>query len=239
MNKYTILIVLLFVAIVLSLVLSEDTHDVGKFKLIYSDGAKHHKDVITRGVNKWSKVLLEPINIRFTTSENTDGKTIATTLNRTVTIFNKVFNELDNRLKVIAISHEVGHALGIGTWNPANIVYTGDQPYLTGFPDTQEEYQRISNKFPGPPLAKDSFGEGSALTHWSPNPEYGLDRDIMIPAISTRSTLISRLDLTFLKETGINVSLTEQSVSLRDMFVNSVYGESNTKYECGSCSDQK
>ena len=239
MNKYTVLIVLLFIAIVLSLVLSEDTHDVGKFKVIYSDGAKHHRDVITRGVNKWSKVLLEPFNIRFTTSENTDGKTIASTLNRSVTIFNRVFNELDDRLKVIAISHEVGHALGIGTWDPANVLYTGDQPYLSGYPQTQEEYQRVSDKFPGPPLAKDAFGDGSALSHWSPNPEYGLDRDIMIPAISTRSTLISRLDLTFVKETGVKVDLTEQTVSLRDMLVNSVYGEAKTDYECGSCNDHQ
>ena len=237
MKNYTILIILLFIAIVLSLVLSEDTHDVGKFKLIYSDGAKDHKDVITRGVNKWSKVLLEPINVRFTTSETTDGRTIASTTNRTVTIFNRVFNDLNDRLKVIAISHEVGHVLGIGTWKPENVKYAGNQPYLAGFTQTQEEYKRISDKLPGPALAQETFGEGSALSHWSPNPEYGLDKDIMIPSISSKSTLISRLDLTFIKESGIDVALEEQTVSLRDTLINSIYGNTETDYECGSCND--
>jgi hypothetical protein len=237
MNKYTILIVLLLIGVILSLVLSEDTHDVGKFKVIYSEGAKKHRDVITRGVNKWSKVLLEPINLRFTTSELTDGKTIASTLHRTVTIFNPVFNDLDTRLQVIAIAHEIGHALGIGTWKEDNVSYLGTQPYLTGFPDTQKEYSNMSNSLPGPALANQNFGEGSALSHWSPNPSYGLDKDIMVPSISTRSTLISKLDLVFINELGVKVNIEEQTVSIKDMLINSIYGNTETDYECGSCKD--
>lgn len=239
MNKYLVLVMLLVVAIIISIILSEDTHDVGKFKLIYSDGAKKHKDVITRGVHKWSKVLLEPINIRFTTSEHTDNKTIASTLNRTVTIFNKVFNELDDRLKVIAISHEIGHALNIGKWNIDNVKYKDGQPYLYGYPNTQEEYSRISNKLPGPALAPREFGEGSAHSHWSPDPDYGLHQDIMVPSISTKSVIISRLDLTFVRETGIKVDINEQSITLKDMLLNSLYGNTETNYECGTCNEHK
>lgn len=237
MKKYGILIVILFIGIVLSMVLSEDTHDVGKFKIIYSEGAKKHREVITRGVNKWSKVLLQPINIRFTTSEITDGRTIASTLNRSVTIFNKVFKNLDSRLQVIAISHEVGHALGIGTWKEQDVAYQGDQPYLKGYPNTNEEYSLISDQIPGPALARQDFGEGSALSHWSPNPQYGLHRDIMVPAISTNSTIISRVDLAFINENGIKVNIEEQTLSMKDLLVNSVYGNIETKYECGTCND--
>ncbi len=183
------------------------------------------------------------MKVSVSMDENTDN-----TLNQTVYINETVFGPLSNNLKNIAIAHEVGHVLGIGVWGD-NFITAGGISYLsnTRYPKTAKAY--VDNIRPtgqtvaGPPLAgQGSFGQGSALVHWSPDATYGLQRDLMTPSLSSSADIISIVDLQFLQEAhGIKVDLSKAQplkFNYYSVVMEYVYGNEETKFCCGSCSEK-
>ena len=247
MNKYIILSIVVIVIVVLIVTLiMVNTSDTGDFSLIYGSGAEKYKDVIEKGVNRWSSIGVGGIIIKFTINNNIPSNIIAQTTGVTVQINDSVFSQSSNNIRILTIAHEVGHALGIGIWDITQ-PSVGGVFYLSpaSFPKAAQAY--IDNvrpngiTLPGPPLATGAnLGVGSAFVHWSSSSSYGMQRDIMVARISSSSTVISIVDLTVLSEKGRKVDLS-RAESLQARYIGAimeyVYGKEESKHHCGSCED--
>lgn len=248
MNKNIILLIFVIIVGVFIAVMIADSNDVGDFSLVYSGNSKKYKSVIEQGVNRWYSIGTGGINIRFTTYRNPDSTTIAYNTGRSIYINEPVFIQYSNYIKVLVIAHEVGHALGIGKWSLSQPLH-GGASYLSNatFPRTGKAYvdnvRPAGQTIPGPPLASaGTLGEGSDLVHWSPSTLYGMQRDIMVPSISSSTNIISIVDLTYLSEINMKVDLTKYqklNTSYYGAIMEFVYGKEDCEHNCGSCNGNK
>ena len=240
MNKYVIVLITLITILIILFVVLPDSRDTGDFTILYSNGADKFKYDIEKGVNRWARLGTGGILLRFTTLI-TDDNYIAIENNRLIKINIRRYERLSRFMRILVITHEVGHALGIGHWSLIQPNQNGVS-YLGGFPETQKAYIdqiRPENiTLPGPPLASADWGPGSAIVHWSPDNKFGLERDIMVPELKSSTNVISIIDLTVLKELGIKVDLSQAEdlkVNYYSSIIEYIYGDETIKHGCGNC----
>lgn len=248
-KKYIIIIVVLLIigGIVAAIILSTDSNDTGDFNIKYIGNASKYKDSIEKGVARWSAVGAGGITVIFKLSQNSGSTIIASTSGNTIDINEPVFKSYSSNIRVITVAHEVGHALGIGTWNTnaTTLPTQGSERYLSQsiYPKTGKAYvdkvRPSGITFPGPPVEK-LGGTGSALVHWSSNSSYGMQRDLMTYKINSSSDRISIVDLTFLQEIGRKADLSKAQ-SLNSTFLaiakDYIYKDEIIDHKCGTCED--
>ena len=240
----SVIVLLIIAAIIVGIVIAIDD-DTGDFEIRYIGNAKKYESSIKQGVNRWSSIGTGGISLIFRTG-TLSSSVIASTSGNTITLNESVFSSQSNNIKVLTIAHEVGHALGIGTWNTSAdiLTHSDGQKYLsnTKYPDTAKAYVdkvRPSGKtIPGAPVETDTTTSGSYLVHWEDNSAYGMQKDLMTYRISSSATVISIVDLTFLDEIGRKVDLS-QAQSLKGFFsaviAEYVFEEEESPYLCGTC----
>tara|TARA_Y100000592_G_C5480665_1_gene325237 strand:+ start:876 stop:1619 length:744 start_codon:yes stop_codon:yes gene_type:complete len=213
-----LLILVTIVAISVGLYFSlSDSTDIGDFTYTTTNDTKKYDSVIRKGIAKWADMGVKGTHIYFKKEStgvnfnNTISNTIAKTSGNTIFIVQSVFDNLSSdKQRIMTITHEVGHVLGIGLWGSENVSTSGGQSYLneTKFPETAkayiDHYRPSGITLPGPPIENDG-GQGTASVHWEDNPTYGLHKSIMGGTIRTNSDLITIVDLTYLKEIGVKV----------------------------------
>ena len=243
----TIFAIFIIIAVVLAVVFLTNTNDgyIGSFRYIMIGDADKYEYYIVRGINRWAKLDVEGVTLKFKVDNTLQGNTIASTSGTTISINESVFNSYSTTLKILTIAHEVGHALGIGYWGDNNIV-KGAQDYLnnTTFPKTAAAY--VNNvrpqgiTIPGPPIEDDGHGAGSDGAHWDNDQTLGMQRDLMTFSISSTATVISIVDLTYLSEIGRKVDLSKAE-SLNGTVMSAVTGmfTKEEKANCGNCCDHK
>lgn len=218
-RSFILLIVIIFVvAISVSLYfLLKDSTDIGDFTYTTTNDTKKYDSIIRRGIAKWADMGVKGTHIYFRKDSggnnviNTISNTIAKTSGNTIFIVQSVFDNLSSdKQRIMTITHEVGHVLGIGLWGASNVSTSGGQSYLneTKFPETAkayiDHYRPAGVTLPGPPIENEG-GEGTVSVHWEDNPAFGLHKSIMGGTIRTNSDLITIVDLTYLKEIGVRV----------------------------------
>ena len=220
--------------------------DTGDFNIKYVGNAKKYETFIKQGVNRWSSIGTGGVYIEFRTTTSLGSGIVANTLGNTITIGENRFNSLSANLKVLTIAHEVGHALGIGTWNETVDILTGqnNQKYLsnTKYPKTAAAYidkvRPTGITLPGAPIENGGHGKGSDLVHWEDDVAFGMQKDLMIYRINSSATVISIVDLTFLQEIGKKVDLDQAQTlkaSLSSVVGEYIFEEEVSPYTCGTC----
>ena len=237
-------VLLIIIGIIVAIVFTIDD-DTGDFNIKYVGNAKKYETFIKQGVNRWSSIGTGGVYVEVRTSPTLSGNTAAQTYGNTVTISESVFNRSSTNIKILIIAHEVGHVLGIGTWNKNTQVLTdGTQKYLSNskYPRTAKAYvdkvRPAGVTLVGAPIENGGHGEGSDLVHWEDNPIYGMQKDIMTYSIKSHANIISIVDLTFLDEIGKTVDLSQaQSLkgTLSSVIGEYVFGDEETEYTCGTC----
>ena len=220
----------------------KSNNDIGNFNIVYKQDAEKYKYEIEKGINRWYSVGVNGRTLVFTTVSEPQSSWSAIEKNTIITINLPNFENLNKYTQVLVITHEVGHALGIGHWD-INQPSKDGVIYLDGYPKTQKVYVeeiRENNDLPGPPLAPLRYGPGSAIVHWSPEVKYGLSRDIMVPVLRNNTNVISIVDLTVLQEMGVKVDLS-LAQSLKENYysvlMEYIYGDEKINHGCGNCDD--
>lgn len=245
-NKGILIILVIILALIITVVLIASDTDTGDFSYKLKGDSKKYESSIKSGINRWSSIGTGGLALTFDTySESTT--TIARTIGRKIEINELQFRSLSGYLRILTIAHEVGHALGLGVnWNN-NYLTHNNQPYLdnTEYPNTAKSYidnVRPSGKnIPGPPLYNGG-DSGSRYVHWSDDEGYGLRKDIMTPSISSSSSIISIVDLTYLQEIGRTVDLSNaQSLSgtYFGLVTSAIMGDKEIKNFCDCCNNHE
>ena len=212
----TLLLITTFVTIYF--ILKESTN-IGDFTYTTTNDTKRYDSIIRRGIAKWADMGVRGTHIYFRKDyggndlNNTVSNTIARASGNTIFIVQSVFDNLStDKEKVMTITHEVGHVLGIGLWGTANVLNQPgtNQLYLNPkkYPETAkayiDHYRPANITLPGPPIETEG-GQGTASVHWENNSTYGMNKSIMVGTIYINSDLITIVDLAFLKEIGVKV----------------------------------
>lgn len=239
-------VVLVIVGVIIAVVLTNDD-DTGDFNIRYVGNAKKYESFIKQGVNRWSSIGTGGVSIIFKIQDTISSVVIANTYGNTITISESIFKSQSSFLKVLTIAHEVGHVLGIGTWNTTNdVLVSGNLKYLSEvkYPLTAAAYidkvRPIGQTVPGPPLENGGHGGGSDLVHWEDSVNLGMERDLMVYKISASSSVISIIDLTFLKEIGREVDLSQAQTlkgTLSSIIGEYVFGKEELHFKCGTCNN--
>tara|TARA_R110000772_G_scaffold118702_1_gene224373 strand:- start:395 stop:1168 length:774 start_codon:yes stop_codon:yes gene_type:complete len=249
-NKRLLIIVfilLIIAAIAISIVMAVD-EDTGDFNIKYVGNAKKYESLIKQGVNRWSSIGTGGVYVEFRTG-TLPASIVASTFGSTVTIAESVFNSLSSAKRILTIAHEVGHVLGIGTWNDSvpgpDLLQDGTQLYLsnTKYPKTAKAY--IDNirptgvTLPGAPIeSQASLGSGSYKVHWENDPAFGMKRDLMTYKIELTADRISIVDLTYLQEIGKKVDLGQAEplkATLSSVIGEYIFEDDGVDAICGSC----
>lgn len=192
--------------------------DIGDFTYTTTNDTKKYDSLIRKGISKWSELGVQGTHIFFKTESsgnnviNTITNTIAKTSGNTIYIVPSVFDNLSSdKERIMTITHEVGHVLGIGTWGLSDVrTHTDGQKYLDPgkYPKTVQayidHYRPTGITLPGPPIER-SGGSGTVNVHWENDSKYGMNKSIMVGTIYLNSDLITIVDLTFLQEIGKRV----------------------------------
>lgn len=230
----TLILIATFVAIYF--ILKESTN-IGDFTYTTTNDTKKYDSIIRRGIAKWADMGVKGTHIYFRKDSggnnlNVVNGTIARASGNTIFIVQSVFENLStDKERVMTITHEVGHVLGIGLWGDSNVLTdTTGQKYLNPikYPETAEaykdHYRPATITLPGPPIETEG-GQGTASVHWENDPTYGMNKSIMVGTIYINSDLITIVDLTFLKEIGVKVDDVNRGqkltifYKLRDMII--------------------
>jgi len=243
-----IIVLLILAAIAISIIMTVD-EDIGDFNIKYVGNSKKYETFIKQGVNRWSSIGVGGVYVEFRVDNLSKG-IVASTLGNTVTISETAFNNISSVLKVTTIAHEVGHVLGIGGWNTVigvDILIQGTQLYLsnTKYPKTTQAYienvRPTSITLPGAPVESEKgLGTGSYAVHWENNPTHGMQRDLMTYKITNISNIISIVDLTYLKEIGRKVDLSQSQslkTALSSIIGEYIFEEEVSPYSCGACTN--
>lgn len=237
-----VFVILIIIGIIVSIVLTVD-EDTGDFNIKYIGNAKKYETFIKQGVNKWSSIGTGGITIIIRITDNISSSVVATTSGNDITISENIFKTLSANLKVLTIAHEIGHALGIGTWSSNTAVDSGVKVLSKSkYPKTAQAYvdkvRPSGITISSAPLENGGHGSGSDIVHWEDNPLYGMERDLMTYKIKSSANVISIVDLTFLDEIGRKVDLS-QAQSLKGFFsaviAEYVFEDEESPYLCGTC----
>ena len=241
-NRTIVIIIVIIIALIVTVVLLASDTDTGDFSVRYRGNSRRYENSIKSGINRWSSIGTGGIALTFDTySENTS--TVAKTSGTTIHINESRIRSLSSLERTLTIAHEVGHALGIGVGWPNKFKRFNSQPYLDNdaYPKTAKSYvnnvRPSGQQIPGPPLHNSGL-PGSIYVHWSNSDLYGLKKDLMTAFISTSSTVISVVDLTYLDEIGRKVDIS-QAESLNGTYFNlitsAIIGENEIGNFCGCC----
>lgn len=234
-----LLITLLLITTIVTIysILKESTN-IGDFTYTTTNDTKKYDSIIRRGIAKWADMGVKGTHIYFRKDSggndlnNTVSNTIARASGNTIFIVQSVFDNLStDKERVMTITHEVGHVLGIGLWETSSVLAenTG-QKYLDPlkYPETakayKEHYRPANITLPGPPIETEG-GQGTVSVHWENDPKYGMNKSIMVGTIYINSDLITIVDLAFLKEIGVKVGDVNRGqkltifYKLRDMII--------------------
>lgn len=210
MNRNIVLFMVVIAIIIVGI--NVYSKDIGDFEVNYYNGAIAYKSVIEKGIGLWASKGVRGILLRFTLINEPIEKHHAYEVNTKISINEPLFKNQNSYIQMLIIAHEVGHALGIGHWPLSQPMYNNVYYLGNKYPKTQEAYinevrPKTAGQIPGPPLADINLGTGSGLVHWNPDKKYGLQNDIMVPGITSKSHVISIVDLMYLHETGHEVNL--------------------------------
>ena len=230
-----LLIILLLIAtfVTIYFILKESTN-IGDFTYTTTNDTKKYDSIIRRGIAKWADIGVRGTHIYFRKDSdlnNTVSNTIARASGNTIFIVQSVFDNLStDKERVMTITHEVGHVLGIGLWETSSVLTENSQKYLDPlkYPETakayKEHYRPANITLPGPPI-ETGGGQGTASVHWENDSKYGMNKSIMVGTIYINSDLITIVDLAFLKEIGVKVGDVNRGqkltifYKLRDMII--------------------
>ena len=234
-----LLIILLLIAtfVTIYFILKESTN-IGDFTYTTTNDTKKYDSIIRRGIAKWADMGVKGTHIYFRKDSggnnlNVVNGTIARASGNTIFIVQSVFENLStDKERVMTITHEVGHVLGIGLWGASNVLTEdgSNQKYLnpTKYPETAKayinHYRPADITLPGPPIETEG-GQGTASVHWENDHTYGMNKSIMVGTIYINSDLITIVDLAFLKEIGVKVGDVNRGqkltifYKLRDMII--------------------
>lgn len=208
--RYIILIMVIIIIIIIGLCVS--SNDIGDFEVMYYNGAKAYKSIIEKGIGLWVSKGVGGILLRFKLINEPTENHHAYEVNTTISLNEPLFRNQNSYIQMLIIAHEVGHALGIGHWSLSQPIYNNVYYLGNKYPKTQEAYinqvrPKTGGLIPGPPLAGVGLGSGSALVHWNQDKKYGLQNDLMVPTMTSKTHVISIVDLMYLHETGHKVDL--------------------------------
>lgn len=210
-SKFIIFFMLIIIVIIVGINVSS-TNDIGEFEVKYYNGTAAYKSIIEKGIGLWSSKSVGGILLRFTLINEPTKDYAAHEVNAMISINEPIFRNQNSYIQMLIIAHEVGHALGIGHWSLSQPTYNNVYYLGNKYPKTQEAYvnkirPESAGQIPGPPLADISLEDGSALVHWNSDIIYGLQNDLMTPTISSKTHVISIVDLMYLHERGHKVDL--------------------------------
>ena len=185
----------------------KESTNIGDFTYTTTNDTKRYDSIIRRGIAKWADMGVRGKHIYFRKDSGNDlNNTIARASGNTIFIVQSVFDNLStDKERVMTITHEVGHVLGIGLWETSSVLTEAEQTYLDPekYPETakayREHYRPANIALPGPPIEKQG-GQGTVSVHWENDSKYGMNKSIMVGTIYINSDLITIVDLAFLKE---------------------------------------
>jgi len=215
MNSRLIFSIVILIIVILSIsmfYIVSDSTDIKDFTYTTTIDTKKYDTIIKKGIAKWAEIGVNGKHIYFRSIfNNKDKETIAKASGNTIYIFQNVFDNLStDKERIITITHEVGHVLGIGLWSSSDVLTENGIGYLNPlkYPETSkayiDHYRPNDINLPGPPIEV-SGGSGTSGVHWENDPKYGLYKSIMCGTIYVNSDLITIVDLAYLKETGVKV----------------------------------
>lgn len=227
------------------------TYNTGIFSITYTKESEKYKKEISKAANKWSSYIDSDnlINIKVCMVETKNNVVAyATHTNRNNITSGHIYLSRNNmpfffNTRVNAITHEIGHVLGIGThkkWKVKN-----NRLDTTNLPKTLSAYNKIQ-KYLG---SKCNFncvhletksGKGSVNSHWNTSDvkdndtkSYGLKNELMRYKMDGGKYLISDLTISFLGDVGFKIKKYDTYSNKRGFFDKFFI---STDYKCGTCS---